>query len=229
MKKIVYVTAIVVSLAFIAKARDLSLESLGFIAPQIAGKANVYSPQSGEILYDSSDSTFYGRDHSSNWISLGGASAVVPTGSVITFAGATCPTGYVTADGSAISRTTYSGLYTVVGTAHGTGDGSTTFNLPDYRGRFLRGIDGSAGNDPDKTGRTAMATGGNSGNNIGSVQSDEFASHNHGSGQYISNAVSGAGGSFLVASASAPQWTGTAVGGNETRPKNAYVNFCIKY
>src|SRR5690606_10610092 len=96
-----------------------------------------------------------------------------------TFAGSTCPTGYILADGSAISRTTYADLFDIIGTSHGEGDGSTTFNLPDYRGRFLRGLDGTAGNDPDKASRTAMNSGGNTGNAVGSVQADEFKNHTH--------------------------------------------------
>lgn len=105
--------------------------------------------------------------------------ALVPAGAVVAYGGTSAPTGFLMCDGTAVSRATYSALFTAIGTAHGTGDGSTTFNLPDYRGRFLRGVDGSAGVDPDKASRTAMATGGNTGNNVGSVQSDQNASHNH--------------------------------------------------
>lgn len=52
------------------------------------------------------------------------------------------PTGYLLCDGSAISRTSYADLFTALGTLYGAGDGSTTFNLPDFRGCFLRGYDG---------------------------------------------------------------------------------------
>lgn len=90
----------------------------------------------------------------------------------------------------------------------------------------MRGVDGAAGNDPDKTSRTAMATGGNSGNNIGSVQSDEFRSHSH--TESSGGTLSGAAGSSTYTLNNIPQGTGLS-GGNETRSKNAYVNFCIKY
>src|SRR5574343_1148355 len=63
----------------------------------------------------------------------------VPVGAVQAFALVSCPSGWIAADGSAVSRTTYSTLYAAMGTIHGTGDGSTTYNLPDYRGMFLRG------------------------------------------------------------------------------------------
>lgn len=61
------------------------------------------------------------------------------TGEVRTFAGSTAPEGYLLCQGQTVSRTTYSALFSVLGTSYGQGDGSTTFNLPDYRGTFLRG------------------------------------------------------------------------------------------
>lgn len=93
-----------------------------------------------------------------------------PSGVVFAFAGTSVPAGYLLCDGSLVSRTTYATLFATIGTAHGQGDGSTTFNLPDYRGQFLRGVAGASANDPDKTSRTAMASGGNTGNNVGTVQ-----------------------------------------------------------
>jgi microcystin-dependent protein len=68
---------------------------------------------------------------------------LVPAGAVMPFAGSSPPPGWLVCDGSAISRTTYADLYAVVGVAFGTGDGSTTFNLPDMRARFARGADGA--------------------------------------------------------------------------------------
>lgn len=65
--------------------------------------------------------------------------SVIPAGSVAPFSGSVVPAGWLLCDGSATSRTTYSNLFAALGTAHGQGDGSTTFNLPDYRGQFLRG------------------------------------------------------------------------------------------
>jgi hypothetical protein len=68
-----------------------------------------------------------------------------PVGAVQWFAANTVPLGWLVADGRAVSRTTYSDLFTLVGTTYGTGDGSTTFNLPDLRGMFLRGVDNAGG------------------------------------------------------------------------------------
>lgn len=149
---------------------------------------------------------------------------LVPTGSVLSYAGTTAPSGFLMCDGSAVSRTTYAALYAIVGNHHGSGDGTTTFNLPDYRGRFLRGVDGGAGNDPDAASRTAMNTGGNTGDAVGSIQADDFKSHTH--------AVNtGLGSSGTAPNSGAQNYqsqTSGATGGNETRPKNANVYFIIK-
>lgn len=74
----------------------------------------------------------------------------VPAGSVLPFAGSTAPDGFLLCDGAAVSRATYSQLYSVLGVAYGAGDGSTTFNLPDIRGRVAVG----AGAGPGLTARS---------------------------------------------------------------------------
>jgi microcystin-dependent protein len=71
------------------------------------------------------------------------ASYAVPTGSVTAFAGSTAPTNFLLCDGAAVSRTTYSELFTLIGTTFGVGDGSTTFNVPNLKGRVIVGIDAS--------------------------------------------------------------------------------------
>lgn len=78
-----------------------------------------------------------------------------PAGAVIFFAGSSAPTGYLLCDGSAVSRSTYSNLFSAIGTTYGSGDGTTTFNLPDMRQRFPL-MKSSSG-----TGSTLGATGGN--------------------------------------------------------------------
>ena len=64
----------------------------------------------------------------------------VPTGTVSAFAGSAAPTGYALCDGSAVNRTAQAALFSVIGTTYGIGDGSTTFNLPDLRGRVVAGL-----------------------------------------------------------------------------------------
>jgi microcystin-dependent protein len=63
-----------------------------------------------------------------------------PAGIVMPFAGSTAPQGYLLCDGSAVSRDTYSALFTAIGTVYGAGDGATTFNLPDLSGRVVLGV-----------------------------------------------------------------------------------------
>ena len=98
-------------------------------------------------------------------------STVNPPGLVAAFAGPVVPAGWLPCDGSAVSRSNYAALFTAIGTVHGSGDGASTFNLPDYRGRFLRGVDGGSGRDPDSALRASAGEGGNSGDKVGTLQS----------------------------------------------------------
>lgn len=77
----------------------------------------------------------------------GSAAKFVPSGAVFAFAMSTAPSGYLECDGSAVSRTTYAELFAAIGTTWGAGDESTTFNLPDLRGEFIRGWDNGRGAD----------------------------------------------------------------------------------
>lgn len=74
-------------------------------------------------------------------------------GSIFMYAGSTAPTGYLICDGSAVSRSTYSDLFSVIGTTYGTGDGSTTFNIPNLKGKVIVGVD-SNDSDFDTLGKT---------------------------------------------------------------------------
>ena len=64
---------------------------------------------------------------------------LAPAGCVMAFAGNTTPDGWLLCDGSAVSRTTYAALFAVIGTTYGSGDGSTTFNVPDLVDKFIQG------------------------------------------------------------------------------------------
>lgn len=90
----------------------------------------------------------------------------VPTGSVHVMATTTAPSGYLKCNGAAVSRTTYADLFAIIGTTWGEGDGSSTFNVPDLRGEFVRGWDDGRGVD--------------SGRSFASSQSDQNKQHNHG-------------------------------------------------
>lgn len=89
----------------------------------------------GAMYYNSSTGRFRCFENSA-WINCVG-----DAGELKMFAGSTAPTGWLLCDGSAVSRTTFAGLFAVVGTTYGAGDGSTTFNLPDFRGRVAVGRD----------------------------------------------------------------------------------------
>src|SRR5690348_16608259 len=88
------------------------------------------------------------------WNRTGGGSggATVQTGTLLAFSTATLPSGYLLCDGAAVSRTTFTTLFAIIGTTWGSGDGSTTFNVPDLRNRFLYGsgtnnVGGTGGNE----------------------------------------------------------------------------------
>lgn len=154
------------------------------------------------------------------------ATVAQDTGCVIAVASETVPTGYLECNGAAVSRTTYASLFAAIGIIHGQGDGSTTFNLPDYRGRFLRGWAHGSTLDPNRASRTAMATGGQTGDHVGSVQADEFKAHTHN----VSCNDAATGDSEVYINAKAGNFkTTSSTGGDETRPTNANVMFCIKY
>lgn len=195
----------------------------------VAGEGNVLTIN-GELTIPIQDWVDYSNGYSQANHSL--------AGDIYATSATTCSPGSIIADGSAISRTTYAELFARIGTTHGSGNGSTTFNVPDYRGRFLRGVDGSAGNDPNSGSRTAMNTGGNTGNNVGSVQTDAFQGHKHSA---TGSTAAGPSGYFLnqgsasnfLANSSVLDPIGDGSNGtprtaSETRPKNAYVTYCVR-
>jgi len=165
--------------------------------------------------------------------------SLTPVGTILPYAGDNAPTGWLLCTGTTVSRSTYSALYSIVGNRFGYGDNSSTFHLPDFRGRFLRGRDGGANHDPDRASRTAMATGGNTGDAVGSIQADQFRSHTHPYLDIYYSENGGTGTSYVNGKGSGETdgdnepWevarTSSAAGGNETRPTNANVNYIIKY
>jgi microcystin-dependent protein len=157
--------------------------------------------------------------------------ALNPPGTIMAYAGDTAPPGWFLCDGAYFSRTTYATLFAVVSTRFGTST-TTNFAVPDFRGRFLRGRDGGIGRDPDRLTRTAMKSGGDEGDLVGSVQGDQFRAHKHD----VPNDDTGStvNQNSLLDSANSNEGfsstPGTGMtGGNETRPINANVNYIIKY
>ncbi len=171
---------------------------------------------------------FYGADDKSvyfntkiNGVWNGWVSLSETTGQVAAFAMQTAPNGWLPADGAAVSRATYANLFARIGTTYGAGDGSTTFNVPDARGEFVRGWDGGKGIDANRA--------------FGSWQDQDVQPHNHPAwysgllmGEYgpYNNYVGSAYGGNSTANVLPPVPKNT---GTETRPRNIALLYCIKY
>lgn len=162
-----------------------------------------------------------------------------PPGQIAYFSMSTAPTGWLKANGAAVSRTTYAALFAAIGTTFGAGDGSTTFNLPDLRGEFLRGWDDARGVD---TGR-GVGTG-----QLDAFQGHQFAAqvdntltltHNGDEGLAAASvAAAGAGrvnvtnGTTVTKNLLVPASDGTNGVpriSSETRPRNVAMLACIKF
>jgi microcystin-dependent protein len=110
---------------------------------------------------------------------------LVPPGSIMAFGGSSnaIPSGWLLCDGRPVRSSEFNRLFDAIGTAWGAGtddtDAATDFNLPDLRGRFLRGVDDGAERDPNANNRLRNRAGGNLGNRVGSVQNDALSSHRH--------------------------------------------------
>ena len=160
----------------------------------------------------------------------------VPAGAVMTFATNTAPSGWLKANGAAVSRTTYAALFAAIGTTFGAGDGSTTFNLPDMRGEFARGWDDGRGVD------SGRAFGSDQGDAIRNITGFFSLSQLQNSIQYGSSQ----GGAIDVVSPTASNRAGSNSGENggqndvsfdasrvvptasENRPRNIALLYCIK-
>lgn len=162
---------------------------------------------------------------------------LLPPGLLMSYVGATAPAGWLLCDGTSYTRTgATAALFAIIGTAYGTVD-VNHFNVPDLRGRFARGWDHGAGNDPDAGARVVDPNhaGSATGDNLGSFQSNATATN----GILIntltftgnSNLSAGGNTNILIDSSQAGGTGSTRAvlnGGNETRPLNIYVNYIIK-
>jgi microcystin-dependent protein len=143
---------------------------------------------------------------------------LVPAGAVMAFAMNSAPAGWLQANGAAVSRTTYDDLFAAISTTYGAGNGSTTFNLPDLRGYFVRG----SGTNSDGT---ASGT-------FGAKQADALGSHTHtitAGQQNGSSSGCGTDNTFQKAQdSSCGTVTTSSAGSTETRPNNIAMLYCIK-
>lgn len=171
---------------------------------------------------------------------LNASVTLVPTGAIMPFAMNSAPNGWLPASGTTVSRTTYATLFEAIGTTYGTGDGSTTFTLPDLRGYFVRG----AGTNTDGT--ASGTFGAKQGNTVGphthsGTTGTDYPDHAH------SHGAAGGGSQFnMYGGSSLGAFGGTTNGANtrhqhdfttssqspagstETRPANIALLYCIK-
>jgi microcystin-dependent protein len=143
-------------------------------------------------------------------------------GQVVSYARNTAPLGWLKCNGAAVSRTTYARLFRAIGTTFGVGNGSTTFNLPDLRGEFIRGWADDRAVDTSRV--------------FGSTQADELKSHTHSHNTTNKTGLSSAGygtnvtvAANLVAGTPSAGPISDATGGTETRPRNVALLYCIKF
>jgi len=158
----------------------------------------------------------------------GGASGGTEIGVIAALAMPTPPEGWLVCDGSAVSRTDYADLYAAIGTVWGHGDQIATFNLPDLRGEFVRGLDAGRGVDADRV--------------FASAQGDMFKQHGHTSyycsthtgvsigGTWRSNYAEEPGGIYADKVTEGEFVTDSldVSAGFETRPRNVAMTYAIK-
>lgn len=142
--------------------------------------------------------------------SVSNGSLIAP-GTTAFFGMSTVPTGWLAADGTAVSRTTYSALFAAIGTTYGSGNGTTTFNLPNLGGQFVRGW---------ISGQTV-----DSGRVFGSSQGAGVGTHGH----PFAGAVQGSGSSGNWVSNVPAVSASTDADPGDVRPKNVAMLACIKY
>jgi microcystin-dependent protein len=186
-----------------------------------------------------------------------GINNAVPAGTIVAYGGATPPDGWLLCDGSSLTQAAFPRLFSAIGTAFGNTAGvGGSFNLPDLRGRFVRGVAGDvATRDPDAAVRPHSLSGGNAGNKVGSFQDSatatpKSAAFSASGGAHIHDLGLLGGKDFAVTAGAGAHlgtltdgWTtgpggGASDGGHqhtvsggdkETRPSNVYVNFIIKH
>jgi len=164
--------------------------------------------------------------------SFGGA----PAGVVLPYAGSTAPTGWLLCYGQAVSRTTYAALFAAISTAYGTGDGSTTFNLPDLRGRVPGGKDNMGGSAASRlttagSGVDGATLGANGGAETHTLTLAQTPAHSHAISGATASAGSGSNDLRSSGSAAGATPTTASQGGggahNNTQP-TLVLNYLIK-
>lgn len=237
--------------------RSLSFPATGDIAElTISASLSI----AGGVLSFGDDVTLAGVDIETPLaISMGGHGATTANqalinlglelcGNVFFFPLSSAPAGFLKANGAAVSRTTYANLFAKIGTSYGAGNGSTTFNVPDLRGYFVRGLDDGRGVDTDRALNTIQASSVDPHTHTFSGNVVAGGEHTHGA--FDISGISGSGNSNLRSLATNANFQGGArstdgvgshshsfsgnTSGNsggisETRPRNVALLACVKY
>jgi microcystin-dependent protein len=124
-------------------------------------------------------SNLVGLSNSKTSIDAAVAMVPLPSGTVLPYAALTAPTGFLLAYGQEVSRSTYAALFAVIGTTYGTGDGSTTFNLPDLRGRIPAGKDNIGGTAANRLTTISNNLGSTGGAETHTLTVAQMPSHSH--------------------------------------------------
>jgi microcystin-dependent protein len=158
---------------------------------------------------------------------------LMPTGSILPYAGTsavysgTAPAGWLLCSGQAVSRTSFVDLFNVIGTTFGAGDGSTTFNVPDLRGRVIAALDNLGGTSANRiTAAWADSMGGTGGAETHTLTIAELAVHQHNLSGASRTVQSGTGATFREITTSAgADWSSDNAGGggshNNVQPSMA--------
>ena len=195
-----------------------------------------------ELSYSALPSVPYAR--------VAGNAVAMPAGTIVSYGGETIPEGWLLCDGREVSRSEYANLYNAIKTVWGFGNNSTTFNLPDMRGVFPRGVSGNSGKDADANTRVPLKEGGNSGDKVGSYQGDAIRNITgkiNDQSKWCDNYRNNVEGAFSYHdtgyNAGDPRGGGNADPfyflrfdasrvvpvGSDNRPQNVYVYYIIKY
>ncbi len=149
--------------------------ALAAVATVNSGASSPTTTYAYQLWADTTTGLLKQRNAANNgWVTLFPlATTVDPSGTIKLYAGASAPTGYLICDGTAVSRTTYADLYTAIGTTFGVGNGTTTFNLPDFRRRVPVGAGGTG------TGTLGNALGNTGGAETHTLAISEMPLHGH--------------------------------------------------
>ena len=219
----------------ITSGGDIVMSGTGSLQLPAGTTAQRPTGATGDIRFNSTTAGFEGYNGSA-WGELANG---VPVGSVFNLATTTVPSGYLECNGAAVSRSTYDALFASISTTWGSGDGSSTFNLPDLRGQFVRGWANTKTNTGDD------------GRSFASTQSDQNKSHNHtitDPGHVHTTTVDNsklfpAAGGTTISYGGAGSYPGTVFtmssattgitladqGGTEVRVKNSALMYVIKF